>query len=459
MRISRLIFVLLPLACAPTAHEPAADDLTDGSAGAAASGVSAGQAGIAGDASATGGSGGSVGGSSAVGGSSGSAGDDGTAGTAGAASSGGTVTKCAPAFGTPDGGAGVGDAQSQTAPNHDLAVGGAHSCAIKANGALWCWGANDKGQLGDGSTIGKNSPIEVTALGSSVVSISAGQAHTCARKADGTLWCWGLNDAGQLGIGTTSNSLVPLQVSSLGASVASVSAGYAHTCAVKADGTLWCWGSNNWGQLCDFTNKNRISPIQVTQLGAPVSSVAASVYHTCAVKADATLSCWGLDSSGELGDGTTGGNGKSWPVPVTALGAAVVSVAGTCAIVTDGTLWCWGGGKVCPAQVSGLSGAVTEVSAGWHTCAITTDGTAWCGVMSSPAKVDGLDGTVTALAVGSSNACARTSAGTLWCWGGNGSGQLGDGTVAEPPDWDAQFDPDASPSPPPPPVKVLGSWP
>jgi alpha-tubulin suppressor-like RCC1 family protein len=149
-----------------------------------------------------------------------------------------------------------------------VAAGGSHTCASKTDGSLWCWGGNGGGQLGDGTTTDKPSPIQVNALGMAVAAVAAGSAHTGALKTDGSLWCWGGNTWGQLGDGTTVKKSSPTQVPALGTAVAAVAAGSnfigdAHTCARKTEGSLWCWGDNIWGQLGDGTKGKKSSPTQV----------------------------------------------------------------------------------------------------------------------------------------------------------------------------------------------------
>jgi alpha-tubulin suppressor-like RCC1 family protein len=209
----------------------------------------------------------------------------------------------------------------------ELSAGVQHACARKSDGTLWCWGLDDAGQLGlgfgsdpycpDGTTLGspcRTSPVQVTAL-SNVASISAGGGNTCAQKSDGTLWCWGRNDYGQIGDGTSSGQSchyvtckpTPVQLTSLGSNVVSFSIGWSHTCVVKNDGTLWCWGWNGYGQLGDGTLNDSPSPIQVNALGTTVADVSAGNYFTCARKSDGTLWCWGRNDYGPLGDGTIEG--------------------------------------------------------------------------------------------------------------------------------------------------------
>ena len=309
----------------------------------------------------------------------------------------------------------------------EVAVGDDHTCARKQDGTLWCWGENYYGECGDGTTAGqdcngfkcRHSPVRVTSLGTSVVEVAAGYEHTCARKQDGTLWCWGANGSGQLGDGTKVAKPSPAQVTSAGTSVVEVEAGNEHTCARKQDGTLWCWGYNRYGQLGDGTASNLPSPSPVQVVSCPASTdagqdantadatdddvtsvcvsqfveVAAGEYHTCAIKQDGTLWCWGNNNYSQLGDGTT--TQRLSPVYVTSLGASVVEVAAggshTCARKQDDTLWCWGqndDGQLgdgtmklahSPIQVTSLGTTVAEVAAGYmHTCARKQDGTLWC---------------------------------------------------------------------------------
>jgi alpha-tubulin suppressor-like RCC1 family protein len=146
-----------------------------------------------------------------------------------------------------------------------VAAGSFHTCARKSDGSLWCWGHNPSGQLGDGSTTDKSSPIEVTALGSTVVAFAAGGQHTCAtRSVDGSLACWGANNFGQLGDGTTTSQSSPIGVTALDNAVTTVAAGSMHSCARKSDGSLWCWGYNAFGQLGDGSTTNESSPVAVS---------------------------------------------------------------------------------------------------------------------------------------------------------------------------------------------------
>jgi alpha-tubulin suppressor-like RCC1 family protein len=341
------------------------------------------------------------------------------------------------------------------------------TCARKTDGTLWCWGRNDYGQVGDGTTNVAYSPTQVTALGPGVVQVAVALRRTCARLMDGTLWCWGENDHGGLGNGTTQDSHLPVQVAALGTSVADVATGEAHTCARKTDGTVWCWGGNFSGQVGNGTITDQLTPVQVAAFGTPGTSVvqlAAGRGHTCARMSDNTLWCWGSNAFAELGDGTT--SDSRTPVHSTDFGGGIAQIAlgyeHFCLRMTDGTLWCSGANKFGQlgigtrdwydilVPVTALGANVAEVTAGTtHTCARKTDGTLWCWGSDdkaelgdgktggpvcelvecrlSPVQVVGIGSGVTQIAAGNSHTCARKSDGTLWCWGYTIWGEIGTG--------------------------------
>ena len=182
-----------------------------------------------------------------------------------------------------------------------LSVGSGRGCATKSDGTLWCWGSNSNGQIGVGTTVTAFVPTQVA--GSGFISVSAGASHTCAVHADGTLACWGFNDIGQLGDGTTGQKSVPTRVGASDWALAG--AGASHTCAIKMDGSLWCWGDNSTGQLGDGTMTNHLQPTRVTTPAGPWSGLALGNGHTCASLSVGSLYCWGDNSKGQLGDGTT----------------------------------------------------------------------------------------------------------------------------------------------------------
>jgi alpha-tubulin suppressor-like RCC1 family protein len=355
-----------------------------------------------------------------------------------------------------------------------LSAGGRHTCLIRNNGSLWCWGENMYGQLGSGvASDVEASPVRESTLDTTWEVVEAGGSHTCALRRDGSLWCWGSNFLGQLGDGngnTGDNTLSPAPVREATEATdwRSVSAGDKHTCAIKTDGSLWCWGNNSSGQLGNGqsgTGAHQAAPVRESSSAADWDSVVAGGYHTCAVKTNRTLWCWGYNFSGQLGVGV-GASGatenKSAPTQVgTDTNWTQVDAGGyhTCAVKTVGTLWCWGNnfyGQVgdgtsgtannrnVPMQEQTASGGWTGVATGgWFTCALrgatarfcwgrNTEGEFGNGTRvssSTPSAVDATPQNWTAFAAGGAHACGLLGATKLACWGRNVEGQLGLGEV------------------------------
>jgi alpha-tubulin suppressor-like RCC1 family protein len=346
-----------------------------------------------------------------------------------------------------------------------LAVGTDHICALTTGGAVKCWGKNWSGQLGDGTTTESSTPVNVIGLTSGVLSISAGLGHTCALITGGAVKCWGLNEDGQIGDGTTTSRLTPVSVLSLTNGVTAIDAGESHTCAVAAGGALKCWGNNFYGILGDGTYTNRSVPGPVTGLSSGVSSISAGGEHTCALTNAGGVKCWGQNDTGELGDGTI--TVSLVPVDVVGLSSGVVAIEAngvasgkshTCAIVEDGKVMCWGTSdwysgylgsgyqenETQPAGVIGTDNDIANVFIGnVHTCALTSAGVAKCwgwnkdgqlgiGSFSQrliPTDVTNLASGVKMLVAGFDHTCALTESGGVKCWGRNNYGQLGDGTT------------------------------
>jgi alpha-tubulin suppressor-like RCC1 family protein len=224
-----------------------------------------------------------------------------------------------------------------------ITAGYNHACALLADGTMRCWGSNVYGQLGDPSTppAGSSLPVVASAI-TSAVAITAGAYHTCALLVDGTLRCWGQNDLGQLGDGTSSSSSTPVTVRGI-TGATDVRGGGQHTCALLVDGTVQCWGNNYQGQLGDGTATPSFTPVRVVGITGAIA-VAAGWQHTCAVLRDGTVQCWGEDVFGQLGDGTM--RNSSTPVPAAGIAGAVGVTSGwwhhSCALLADGTVRCWG---------------------------------------------------------------------------------------------------------------------
>jgi len=274
-----------------------------------------------------------------------------------------------------------------------ITTGRNHTCALLSTGAAICWGSNLNGQLGDGTTANRLTPTEVIGLSSDVTAISGGREHTCALLATGAVTCWGWNEYGQLGDGTTANRLTPIAVTGLDSDVTAITGGTRHTCALLATGAVTCWGDNTDGQLGDGTTANRLTPTAVTGLDSDVTAITAGHNHTCALLATDAVHCWGYNGYGQLGDGTTAN--RLTPTAVTGLDSGVTAISAsrfhTCALLATGALTCWGwngygqlgdgttANRLTPTAVTGLSSDVTAITAEtFHTCALLATGAVRC---------------------------------------------------------------------------------
>ncbi|MBB6562173.1 alpha-tubulin suppressor-like RCC1 family protein [Acidovorax soli] len=339
-----------------------------------------------------------------------------------------------------------------------IAAGGDHTCALTTAGAAQCWGYNFYGQLGDGSTTDKATPQAVTGLASGVAAIVAGDSHTCALTTAGAVRCWGYNDDGELGDGSTTQKSTPQPVAVLAGGVAATAPGIGHSCALTTAGGVQCWGSNAQGQLGDGSTTSKTTPQPVPGLASGVAAIALGGGHTCALTTAGGVLCWGYNVAGQLGDGSTAN--KTTPQPVTGLASGVAAIAAgathTCALTTTGAVLCWGynalgqlgdgstANKTTPQPVPALASGVAAIAAGiQHTCALTTAGGVQCwgfnasgqlgdgstANKTTPQPVTGLASGVAAIAAGVDHTCARTTAGGVQCWGKNNFGQLGDGST------------------------------
>ena len=332
-----------------------------------------------------------------------------------------------------------------------VSTGATHTCGVSFTGDAYCWGENGAGQLGDGTTKSRSNPTRVKG-GMSFARVSAGHSHTCGVTTAGTAYCWGKNSYGEVGDGTVAGvggpgRSSPVSVSG-GLTFASVSAGNDHTCGVTTPGAAYCWGQNDAGQFGDGTTTSRSSPAPVTG-GLSFASVEAGRVHTCGVTRVGAAYCWGTNSSGQIGDGTSA-SVATQPVPVpggynfTAVSAGNHS---TCGITSSGIVYCWGlyDGKSAPKVPVNIGTRRYEsVSVGSaHVCAATFTGVAYCWGDNSAGQIgDGttdfrgvpvlVSGSLTfaTIRAGSFNhTCGVSTGGVAWCWGFNQGGKVGDGTM------------------------------
>jgi len=226
-----------------------------------------------------------------------------------------------------------------------IAAGGGQTCALTMAGGIKCWGSNRYGQLGDGTTLDRSTPVDVTGLSIGMAAVEVGNLHVCALSASGEIKCWGRNDQGQLGDGSTADKTAPTNVVGLGNEIADIAAGHSYTCILTTVGAVKCWGFNSYGQLGDGSATNRTTPTDVVGLGSDVANIATGSAHTCVLTKGGEVKCWGNNYYGEVGDGTTQ-NIRFTPVDVVGLGSGIVTVAAggshTCALITTGGVKCWG---------------------------------------------------------------------------------------------------------------------
>jgi alpha-tubulin suppressor-like RCC1 family protein len=330
-----------------------------------------------------------------------------------------------------------------------------HTCVVTTGGGVRCWGLNDDGQLGDGTTSTRTATVLVTGLTDRVTAVTVGGYHTCALTERGGVKCWGNNANGQLGDGTTIQQTTPMDVQGLTSGVVAVSAAFRHTCAIVSNGGVKCWGENSTGQLGNDTTTSSPAPVAVLGLGSGAVGIAAGGYHTCAIVSGGGVKCWGYNMYGQLGDGTQ--SPRTRPVDVVGLATGVTRVAAggdhTCALTSAGGVKCWGNllrdpsssfPQPTPIDMAGLTSGVVALAAGdSHTCAVTVTGGVKCWghnmygelgdgtTTNRPTPVDatGLEAGVVAVAAGGYYTCALNSDGGVKCWGYN-SGFLGYGAAS-----------------------------
>lgn len=352
-----------------------------------------------------------------------------------------------------------------------IAFGYFHGCGIRSDDTMRCWGGNGSGQIGDNSTTMRLVPTTISG-GGTWKYVAAGNGHTCGIKSNDSLWCWGWNGSGQIGDNSTTQRNAPTAISGGGTwKYVGLGRHYSenHTCGIKTDNSLFCWGANSQGKLGDNTTTNRLTPTAVVG-GKPWSSVSpGGYYHTCGIDTQKSLNCWGHDSSYPVLGVVD--NRKNYKIPILVSGNDVwtdLAVAGlygeqfSCGIKSGGSLWCWGWNmdylgnllgigateQTVPTLVTG-GGSWTKIDAGHYSlCGIKTDGSLLCwgtnyyGNLGDGTFVDrGAPTQITEsgpwidLSIsgyyGDETVCAIKQDGTLWCWGYNGEGQIGNGTTTE----------------------------
>ena len=288
---------------------------------------------------------------------------------------------------------------------NEVSVGEGHVCAVASDNTLSCWGWNEDGQVGNGTTIDRVSP---QGIAGEIVwsSVSAGRQHSCGISVSLGLYCWGDNESGQIGLGDLTDRVVPTRVGTR-TDWASVSSGSFHTCAIASAGALYCWGQNLQSAVGDGTQSTRLSPVRV---GSTVNwrSVSAGDDFSCGVSTLNALYCWGFNYFGQLGTGDTASRSVPSRIAANVEWSQVSAGANhVCGLTVGGSLYCWGWG------LYGQLGGGTRPEE-----------------ITSPTQV----GTRTdwaRVSAGGSHTCGITSSGSAYCWGSNSQGQVGSGEIAE----------------------------
>lgn len=334
-----------------------------------------------------------------------------------------------------------------------VSAGMSHTMAIRTDGTLWAWGANDFGQLGDGTSIAKTTPVQI-GTANDWQSVSAGTLHTMAIKTNGTLWGWGINGNSRLGDGTTTDRLFPTQIGSA-TNWKSVCAGDVNTLAIKTNGTLWAWGYNGYAQFGDGTTNNKTTPYQVGT-ATNWQSVDLGNLHTLATKTNGTLWAWGTNANGQVGDGTTAVRFSPVQIGTETDWKSVAAGANhSVALKTNGVLYTWGHNQwgqlgdntnVSKSSPNPVFDQVQNISAGSdYTAGTTTFGNMWsCGDNFFGQLGNGTTTNSNTIQMTNSNNHQMISAGTehtlslhtdgsISACGANGSGKLGNGSTVNSP--------------------------
>jgi alpha-tubulin suppressor-like RCC1 family protein len=346
-------------------------------------------------------------------------------------------------------GDGGGDAPLPTGRWQSVALGPGSACGITITGELWCWGHGNYGQLGIGGTPELSPPTRV-GTDADWLGVSIDEQHACGIRAGGSLWCWGRNTNGALGYGVaTEQADVPRQVSP-GSVWKQVQAGRYFTCAIRDDDTLWCWGANGAGQLGISSFVDQPRPITTAPIAATWTALALGDATACAIRTDRSLWCWGDNVEGQVGDTTTVDRTVPTPVmPGTMWTAVDVGYQHTCALDANGEAWCWGRNyegelgdgtvtrRPMPSRVVGGKPFARIATGGTHSCAATADGELWCWGEGTRGRISGIDAIelrvpqqlaaprVSVLEAEDAGTCVVDAEAHLFCTGANAGGQLG----------------------------------
>lgn len=363
---------------------------------------------------------------------------------------------------------GEGPVEPIPAPFTSISAGLLHTCGLVGDGVAYCWGYNERGQLGDGSRSRRTTPVKV--LGAvKFEQLSAGGQHTCGLSGQ-RIYCWGLNLSGQLGDGTQRDRATPGLVSSTIAFKA-VDVGPTTSCALSTENRAYCWGRNADGQIGDGTFVDRTTPVEVSG-GLAFELIRVGAFHTCGLTLGRVAYCWGRNDFGQLGNDQL--TGSAVPVKVATSEVFVdidVGFRHTCAVTTDGRAFCWGRNdfgqlglgeersgvpQLTPTELPTQLRFSSLTAGALYTCALERGtGSAYCwgyngsgqlGAQSTnrcvdeqgavfPCQLDPLAVTgglrFSMISAATQHVCAITTEGVAYCWGLGSEGQLGDGSKGE----------------------------
>ncbi len=322
-----------------------------------------------------------------------------------------------------------------------LAGASATMCALTSGGAVKCWGEGVNGQLGDGNWADSSTPVNVSGLSSGVASITSSSAtgHICAVLTSGAAKCWGFDDHGETGAAAIGDQGAPVDVFGLDTGVVSMGAGYDETCAILNTGGLKCWGAGGNGELGNGNTDDTVFPTDVIGY-TEAQRVAGGSAHTCATTTFGTVKCWGDSYYGQIGRSDYFGGSSTVPVDVTGVTGAVTSITAgasdSCALLAVGRVKCWGyasgwGSHPDPTYISASSDVTALSSGNAHNCAVRSTGAIWCwgSVYGGSPSYSGLS-SITGVAAGNNFTCVLNNSGGVQCWGSGSSGQLGNGSTS-----------------------------
>jgi alpha-tubulin suppressor-like RCC1 family protein len=321
-----------------------------------------------------------------------------------------------------------------------IAAGGVHSCAVTRAGKTWCWGSNNAAQLGDGLSPDDGGrffapvPVPVSGPDEPITALAAGWVHTCGLSATGKVWCWGLRLSD---LDEPKFAAVPMRIPGLPAPVMAISSGGVHMCALTSAGDIWCWARfNDRGEVGDGSVADRVGPVAVHGLPGPATAIAAGGHHTCALLPAREVWCWGDNVVGQLGTGQVDENPHPLPARVAGLPSDIASIAAggghTCAVTVVGAVWCWGNnwvGQLGNGRIDSLPQPVPQQVVGLPGPVSRVVGSEASGHpgFEAPLEFAGEE------YAHNGHTCAILTDDRVLCWGANWFGQLGDGSFTRRP--------------------------